>query len=187
MSEGLLPRTVNTRKAVTSEARYDGVLGPAQLGDFTGEKLVDPKAEIVVRIVFGRDEEDRQIAEVSLSADVEMQCQRCLQAFRLPLESHSQLALVRSDDEAKGLPARYEPLIVDDDIDLWSVVGEELALALPVVSYHPEGECPGLGVEPGVVEAGAEAEESGKNVETRRPFAGLSALMKESSDDRGGH
>jgi uncharacterized protein len=141
MSDGALPQWVNTRKAVGREASYLGVLGAVQLPEFA--KYIDTSnaAAVDAEVSFGRDDEDRQVVDVRLVAQVRLECQRCLEPFACELRSHSRLALVTGDEQAKQLPADYEPLLAAEETDLWAVVAEELALALPVVAYHPDGGC----------------------------------------------
>ena len=50
------------------------------------------------------------------------------------------MACVWTDEEAAALPATYEPLLVDDNVDLSNIVEEEILLAIPVSPIH-EKEC----------------------------------------------
>ena len=71
-----------------------------------------------------------------------MTCQRCLQAMPIELSGAHQLAVVGDDEQARQLPARLEPLLVDGEMcDLWTVVEDELILSLPIVSYHDTEDC----------------------------------------------
>jgi len=139
MSGPPLPHAVSLRKAVTREALYSGVLGGAELPQFAS--MLGEDRPLSLDVQFGRDEEDRQIARVTLRGDVTLECQRCLGAVTRHVDSESVLGLVLTDAQAQALPRHYEPWIVDDDVDLWAVAAEELALALPVVAYHDAGEC----------------------------------------------
>jgi len=118
---------------------------------------------------FGRDEQDRQIAEVAIEADVELECQRCLQRFRHRLSGSSRLGLVLTDEQAQALPRELEPWIAQDEIDLWELASEELALALPPVAYHPGGQC-----SPPQHRSGTTA---GDEPAAERPFDVLSSLL----------
>ena len=175
MSAGPLPNRVNIRKAVTRSARYAGELSAAQLPQFSA-LLDDVNQRINVVVGFGEDDEGWQYADVELQAVVTLECQRCLGKVALPLDSRSRLGLVHSDEQAKHLPSGYEPLIAVDEVDLWEVAAEELALALPVVAYHPEGECSPPG------EAQQQKEDSEPSTGRREnPFSVLSTLL--GSDD----
>ena len=139
MSAPPLPQRVSVRKAVTRNAHYEGSLGAAEMPRF--RDLLVAGNGVRMSVDFGRDEQDRQVAEVAIEAAVELQCQRCLQRFRHRLSGSSRLGLVLTDEQAQALPRDLEPWIAQDDIDLWEVASEELALALPAVAYHPEGQC----------------------------------------------
>ncbi|EED33014.1 conserved hypothetical protein [gamma proteobacterium NOR5-3] len=103
---------------------------------------MDPARPLVdISVEFGENEEGRQFASVEMDARVVLECQRCLQPVHCELKAASRLGLVPGDEQARQLPAGLEPLIAVDEVDLWELAGEELALALPVVAYHPQGEC----------------------------------------------
>ena len=140
MSAGSLPQCVNVRKAVANEARYSGTLGGDELPQI--RPYLDPENPgIEVVVTCGRDEEGRQVVQVGIEGVVVLECQRCLKPLKQDVSSDSLLALVLTDEQAKQLPARYEPWIVADELDLWALAAEEIALCLPVVAYHPQDEC----------------------------------------------
>jgi len=139
MSAPPLPQCVSVRKAVTRSAHYEGSLGAAEMPRF--RDMLGAGNGVRLRIDFGRDDQDRQVASVAIEASVELECQRCLQRFHHRLGASSRLGLVLTDEQAQALPRELEPWIVQDEIDLWELASEELALALPAVAYHPEGQC----------------------------------------------
>lgn len=140
MSPAPLPNRVNIRKAVTRSARYTGGLGAEQLPQFA--QMLDPAAPLIeVAVEFGEDEEGQQFAAVTMQGRVVLECQRCLQSVLFTVEGDSRLGIVPGDEQAKQLSSGLEPLIALDEVDLWELAEEELALALPVVAYHPEGDC----------------------------------------------
>ncbi|MDA3933407.1 MAG: YceD family protein [Gammaproteobacteria bacterium] len=78
---------------------------------------------------------------ISLSAAVNMICQRSLRPFAQTVQSLSTVALVADEDEAAGLPEEYEPVIADvHELDLRRLLAEELLLALPLVPVDPNSE-----------------------------------------------
>lgn len=178
MSPAPLPNRVNIRKAVTRSARYSGGLGAEQLPQFA--HLLDPAAPTIdVGVEFGEDEEGQQYAAVSMQGRVVLECQRCLQPVLCELKGDSRLGIVPGDEQAKQLSSGLEPLIALDEVDLWALAEEELALALPVVAYHPEGEC-----EPPKSDRSdrSEHQELGLSDQAKdNPFSVLSSLL--ASDD----
>lgn len=181
MLDSSLPHTVNTRKAVIREARYAGTVGAGQLPSLSDVLAPGNDACVHAEVVFSRDEENRQVVTVSLNADVQVECQRCMERFGQTLESTSQLAIVRTDEEASLLSERYEPLMGAEDTDLWEIVAEELALVLPVVSYHP-GKCPETRTVPAVENDPGDG--AVQEADRPNPFEGLSVLLKEGTQNR---
>lgn len=173
MSAAPPPQRVNIRKAVTHGATYEGSLGASELERF--DDVLSDGARVVVRAHFGRDEENRQIVDLKLSATVALVCQRCLDLMQVPIASESRLGLVMTDEQAQGLPRAYEPWIAVDEVDLWAMAREELALALPAVAYHEPGLC-SAPANPAAEVPASGNEELGK----QNPFNVLSELL---SDD----
>lgn len=175
MSADPLPQSVNIRKAVIRKARYQGFLGARELPQFEAMLASDEHA-LEFTVQFDVDEADRQFIAVTMVAKVNLECQRCLGRTSKVLESFSKLALIHSDEQSGQLSAEYEPLIAIDDVDLWEIAAEELALALPVVAYHPQDECKAP-----TGQAAAAEDNEGIPVMEESPFSVLSSLL--TSDD----
>ena len=88
---------------------------------------------MAVKARFFRDEEGRYVLELAVEAQVAVTCQRCLGELEECLQSQTQLVALWSDAEAGQLPARYDPLVVGEELDLWQAVEDELLLALPTI------------------------------------------------------
>lgn len=169
-----LPNRVNIRKAVTRSARYAGALGAEQIPQFR-DLLVPEAPTIDVVVEFGENDEGQQFAAVEMQGRVVLECQRCLKPVVCEIQGNSRLGIVPGDEQAKQLSAGLEPLIAIDEVDLWAVAEEELALALPVVAYHPDGEC-----EPPKSDRRerSESEETGSTGQAaENPFSVLSSLL----------
>ncbi len=115
-------------------------------------------------------EDGRIVADVTLATVLEVRCQRCLEPLALPIESHSRVALVGSEEAAAAVPAELETALAPEGrMHLADLVEEELLLALPAAPRHP-GPCSGEHDEQTDAESFAEA--------AQRPFADLGALLK---------
>ena len=53
-------------------------------------------------MTFSRDEESRHLVHVAVAVDVIVTCQRCLEAFRLPLEVEDRLLLLGLEETVDG-------------------------------------------------------------------------------------
>jgi len=91
---------------------------------------------------FVRRDEKPSI-RLEVRARVTLQCQRCLEALRVEVESRRDLVFVPSqrltafEDEEED--ADYLPL--EDALDPLVVVEDEVLLALPIAPRHAEGSC----------------------------------------------
>ena len=113
------------------------------------------------------------VAELSLAGKAALQCQRCMQAMELPIESTTHVALILAEADAAEVPEELEPVLAREGrIGIGELVEEELLLALPIVPLHQDaGECAVPAAAPIV---GGEAPQH----VTQRPFAGLGELLK---------
>jgi uncharacterized protein len=138
-----LPSQIDPRKLAVQGALLEGHI---PVGDLTRlslsvEAITGP---LNVSIKFGLDESKQQIATGSAAVSVKVICQRCLDLMTINLVSDFALQIICSEDQITSVAPNYEPWVVNDRIaDLVSVIEDELLLALPIVNYHPIGECSG--------------------------------------------
>lgn len=76
-------------------------------------------------------------------AEVVLQCQRCLEALRQPLQVDRNYRFVHHEQDAERLDEELEDdvLALPPRLDLVELIEDELILALPLVPRH-EGACP---------------------------------------------
>ena len=136
-----LPTTLDVRKAAARGVTVRGALVLSEMARLQ-EVLASSEGVVEAEIAFARDEENRFIATVSVTAEVEVNCQRCLESMALTVQSENRLAIARDLELASQLPSRYEPWVVETEQgDLWALVEDELILSLPIVSLHESEEC----------------------------------------------
>jgi uncharacterized protein len=136
-----LPTTLDVRKAAARDVIVSGSLAVEKL-DRLAPILASGTARIDARFDFSRDEENRSVIVLSVSAQVEVICQRCLKPMPIEIIGENRLGIVGDDEQARQLPAQLEPLVVaGESCDLWTVVEDELMLSMPIVSYHETRDC----------------------------------------------
>lgn len=136
-----LPSTLDVRKAAARGARVSGVLKPLDLQRFRS-LLASDEGRIEVVLDFAKDEEDRYLVHVVVDAQVQVTCQRCLEEMAQQVACDNTLALVLSDAQAAALPRHLDPLLLEDQqCALWSLVEDELILAMKPFSYHDSQAC----------------------------------------------
>jgi len=136
-----LPSTLDVRKAAGRGVSIKGTLKPLDLPRFRA-LLADDNGAIQAELSFSRDEENRYLIHLALTAQVAVTCQRCLERLPTTLACENTLAVVWTDEQAAHLPRHLEPLIVEEEAcSLWDAVEDELILAMPPFSYHDTEEC----------------------------------------------
>ncbi len=91
---------------------------------------------------FGKDEEGRIFIKGSLTADLTVVCQRCLEPMIYSIVDTVSLSPVANDTQADTLPDHYEPILIEQDsVQLLSLIEDELILRLPMVPMHDLASC----------------------------------------------
>jgi uncharacterized protein len=142
-----------------------------------GESLQDSAGEVAVSLEFGTDNEGIRFMRGRIRAEVSLECQRCLETMRFPIDSEFALAMVRSTVEAEALPSHYEPLLVEGEpLFLRDIIEDELLLALPIVPMHAPDEC---SISTSSSMAAGETRKDTGATEKENPFAVLADLKKD--------
>ena len=124
------------------QERLEGTLDAAGLPRVADSVMKRP-APIAWRIDGTKDAMGRPALEIALDGDVELECQRCLQAQAWPVHTRTMLVLARDDADLARLDADSddEVVLAASPLDPAQLVEDELVLALPYAPRHPDGEC----------------------------------------------
>ena len=107
------------------------------------------------------------VAELKLAGTATLECQRCLEPLRLPLEAAARVALVTTDADAAQVPEDLEPMLAPAGrTSIARLLTEELLLGLPIVPLHE------------TCARGDAAAPQPNTPDTHRPFARLGELLK---------
>ena len=117
------------------------------------------------------------VAELSVSGTATLQCQRCMEAMKVPVETRARLALIPTEADASRVPDDLEPMLAPGGrIAIPEMVEEELMLFLPIVPLHQNpGDCTTGAGSPTAL--GGDAD-SAAPATTQRPFERLQELLK---------
>ena len=136
-----LPIYIDIRKAFDLESVFEGSCSLERLPRFA-DCLASLDGEVSGQLQFLTTEAGRRVILGSVTATVEVICQRCLEPLSLQLADAIQLALVESESQIDTLEARWDPWLVDGPrITIASLLEEQLMLCLPLVNYHPDDRC----------------------------------------------
>jgi uncharacterized protein len=162
---------------VGTEAVIDFSIPLAELPRVAGE-LSGTEGEAIGQARFSRLQ-GRAVADLQVSAQPEVVCQRCMQPMHWPVNVNSRVALVTDYTAADHVPDGLEVFLVEgDSVSVRDLVDEEVLLALPHVARHAEGsECAGRDMQLPGHEAGADEVPA----DVQKPFAQLGELLKRKS------
>ena len=96
--------------------------------------VADARGSVKARFAFSKLAAGRMGATVAVQATPWLVCQRCLQAFELPVSGESEIEFAASEAEAPAESLREIYLIDDGSVSLRELAEEELLLALPVIA-----------------------------------------------------
>ncbi|NWN81435.1 MAG: DUF177 domain-containing protein [Halomonas sp.] len=136
-----LPERVEPYKLAARAEHLEGLMA---LGDLTRltEAVGRQEGDAEVWLDFTIDVQGRHEIHGRLKAALQLPCRRCLQPMAQDVESEFLLGMVTSDALAAELPSTHEPVLVEDEqLNLLTVVEDELILSLPQVVYHDEADC----------------------------------------------
>ena len=146
----------------------EGVI-PADLFTQTADIATITDPGVAVSLRFFVDEEHIRVIAGDISAEINLECQRCLTPVGVKVVSHFEVAIAASDEAAKNVPKHYEPIIVEaDTLELAPLIEEEILLAVPMNAYHDDCH---VQMSYGEEEITAEVEET-----TPNPFQMLKSL-----------
>jgi uncharacterized protein len=108
--------------------------------------LASEEGSIEYRITFDNDATGRPCLHVHARGEVQLICQRTLEAFPYQLEVNALLGAIKREEEEAELLADYEPLLLagGEERSINSIVEDEVLLALPPIPVKPgsEGKAP---------------------------------------------
>ncbi len=169
MSSGL-PATVDPIRLADTRAHLTGELSVKAMSRLR-EMCLDDQGLASVDLFFERSSE-RGLRQVrgTITAQLHVPCQRCLEQMTLALRVEPSLAFVKAGEHADIQGEETELLVVDKPISLSNLVEDELLLAMPMIPMHDVSECPAqrrLGVQDAAVQPSRE-----------NPFAVLGKLKQ---------
>lgn len=167
-----VPRFLEPRKLAAQGKTIAGAIAPSECPRLL-QSVLEIKAPLVVALSFYKDEQKRVRLSGTVDATVTRTCQRCLGELDVRLATEIEVAVVFSEEEVRNLPRELDPWHASEEAtDIVALVEDELLVALPMVSCHPQGEC--------AFPAGYGVEDEG--VRQENPFNVLEQLKRSASE-----
>lgn len=129
-------RVLTGRLPITDFSRLQELLYYETADDRKGDK-----SAINVSLIFDRTETGLPMVKGKIECDLDLHCQRCLNAVNTPLETELAVVFVSTDVQAETLQEGFDTWLVEDnELFLQDFIEDEILLALPVVVSHEEHE-----------------------------------------------
>jgi len=138
-----LPVEVEPFKLVEQGRLFEGRI-PQQDFSRLQELLFSDKEndELVnVELEFTRTDTGLPVIKGHIKAELQMLCNRCLDATDLAIDTSLEVALVSSDEQAERLQEGFDIWLVEDQkLFLQDFIEDEILLAMPIVISHDDCE-----------------------------------------------
>jgi uncharacterized protein len=135
-----LPERVDAGRMVAARREFRGSLPVSSLHRLA-EAVADDRGEVEYELEFGRDAPGVAFLALRAKARLGLECQRTLEIFEHPLDVDVRLGLIEDERDEAGLPAGYEPLLLEGGrVEPVRVIEDELLLALPAFPVKPGSE-----------------------------------------------
>ncbi|SFD17440.1 23S rRNA accumulation protein YceD [Pseudoalteromonas denitrificans] len=142
MQKVKIPVKINPAKSAHHQLSYDGYI---EQSEFTrlGEALKALVGQIEVEIHCKEDHQGLVAICGNVKAKALVICQRCNDDLGLDLELSFAYSPIKMGAESEDLPERYDPVELDEDgeINIYSLLEDELILMVPIVPTHDEASC----------------------------------------------
>jgi uncharacterized protein len=162
-----LPQRLDLARLADARAVLDGELPLARFGRLA-PLLARTDGVVRAHLEFGR-ELKREVVRGRVECELFLTCQRCFGEVQVPVAADLDLVRVADESDAEDLADGRDPLVAPNrDVDMTTMLEDELLLALPIVPRHADrAGCQQV--------AAAKAADDAPDDE-EHPFAALAAL-----------
>ena len=159
------------------ETRFSWHAGKEFFDSFENTEILDADVDIEVRV----EKSGRYLGvECEVEGEVVVECDRCLEDLKMPIETDIALSVKYGDEESQEDHQEGEREIIfipqdSAELDMSQIIYDYICLSLPMQRTHEEGEC-----NPDAMKfygAPIELDNTGEGAETN-PFAALKDMFK---------
>jgi uncharacterized protein len=142
MQKVKIPVKINPAKSAQHELSYEGYV---EQTEFTrlGKALKELVGQIEVTFHCKVDHQGLVVVSGHVKTKALVVCQRCNDDLGLDLDLSFAYTPIKQGAESEDLPDHYEPVELDEDgeIDIHTLIEDELILNIPIVPMHDESSC----------------------------------------------
>lgn len=104
--------------------------------------LQEREGSVSFELNFSRDAKSRARITGFVRSELRLECQRCLEMMRMPVDAQLDLVVIQVSAEAEIIPDECEPVMVEDGLlKVVDLVEDELLLAVPLIPMHEPEQC----------------------------------------------
>ncbi len=136
MKTASIPLTVHPRRIAQSGNLIEGSLMISRLPNLC-EVLTRDEGCLDIVLSAKIDEQHRVFLQGNVKGQVWLTCQLCMEPLAVDINQSFDLLIVITEEQAEQALKKYEPLLVDsDDVDVITLIEQEVMLALPIAPAH---------------------------------------------------
>jgi len=142
MQKVKIPVKINPAKSAQHELSYDGIIEQSEFSRL-GKALKELVGQIEVKIHCKEDHQGLVVISGDVKTKVWLTCQRCNDDLGLDLDLSFAYSPIKMGADSDGIPDHYEPVELDEDgeINIRTLIEDELILMIPIVPMHDEASC----------------------------------------------
>lgn len=143
MVKDSFPELVDWRKLGQQQAHWQIKTKLTEFERFSAALMNVGEDTLDIECHFLRDEQYRYYIKGHVKAQVNMQCQRCMEALPHSIDDEFSVYIVMTEEQQKALPKELDSVMAVDEnqLDLKALLEDELLLQLPYTSLHDISEC----------------------------------------------
>jgi uncharacterized protein len=138
-----VPNEIDIFRLAQAGQVIQGSLAIAKMSRLS-ELLSDNKGNIEFKLQFGKDENGLYFIKGAFECLLILLCHRCMQPMQVALKHDFALSPVCTDDQAKAIPEKYEPILLkstDERVLICSMLEDEVILQVPFLAKHEVEQC----------------------------------------------
>ncbi len=142
MQKVKIPRTVNPAMSAQKRLDINGII-QSSLFKRLAELTEGVKRDAEVSLSFDRDEQRLVVISGKANITVDLECQRCNEAFAHQCDIELTCTPYYSEKSEEDAPEQYDLVDLNEygELDLIQLVEDEFILALPQIAMHDEADC----------------------------------------------
>ena len=135
--------------------------------------LFDKEGELLYQISGQFDKNEKPGLQLEIIGKIHLSCQRCLEKLSHEVDFQTFLVLAKTEAELDQTDEddTIDAILATPDMDVISLIEDEIILSLPISSRHADGECTAHELE-------SSKDDLTSKTQPAHPFAALMALKK---------